>query len=373
METDFSLLIPHIRNLSQKFDNTTLILSNHWVLVDEINSKKILHIFRNNNELIISEGGRVDIASWRYLGKNTLIIEKNKEKTLYKHGFFDSNIIAIKNRDDQNYLFFVNEEKFDQGLNSKVKILKYFHNKYFINKISKKVTRRKTKSLSNSKNKGFYNYNYKYKYNYNYNALEKINNKIFVHKNLQKLNNLYGLGFYIFVLASFLPSLFFIIHFKTEVNIFLLGFLMILVLSLKKIIEHGNLLFSFLTNLLISYTILKLLNYKSETLIDGYIIGLNLGLILLLNYIFIKFFKSEVKFLLFNVLITFIVSVLALVIKDQALFYVNLCILIPSVCFLFYNKLNKKHQILITQSGQLAIGFFLISSGFYLLKLFLNI
>ena len=81
METDFSLLIPHIRNLSQKFDNTTLILSNHWVLVDEINSKKILHIFRNNNELIISEGGRVDIASWRYLGKNTLIIEKNKEKS----------------------------------------------------------------------------------------------------------------------------------------------------------------------------------------------------------------------------------------------------------------------------------------------------
>ena len=143
--------------------------------------------------------------------------------------------------------------------------------------------------------------------------------------------------------------------------------------SLKKIIGNGNLLFSFLTNLLISYTILKLLNYKSETLIDGYIIGLNLGLILLLNYIFIKFFKCEVKFLLFNVLITFIVSFLALVIKDQALFYVNLCILIPSVCFLFYNKLNKKHQILITQSGQLAICFFLISSGFYLLKLFLNI
>ena len=128
----------------------------------------------------------------------------------------------------------MNEEKFDQGLNSENEILKYLHNKYLINNTHNKITRRKRKSLSNTKNSGFYNYNFRYKYNYNYNALDKINNKIVVRKNLKKLNSLEGLGFYIFVLASFLPIAFFIIYFKTEVNIFLLGFLIILVLSLKK-------------------------------------------------------------------------------------------------------------------------------------------
>ena len=198
---------------------------------------------------------------------------------------------------------------------------------------------------------------------------------LFSKKNLKKLNSLEGLGFYIFVLASFLPIAFFIIYFKTEVNIFLLGFLIILVLSLKKIIENGNLLFYFLTNLLISYTIVKFLNFKSETLFDFYIIGLNLGLILLLDNIFIKYIKSEQTFLLTNVIITFFICVLAVVIKEQVLFFVNLCVLIPSICFLFHKKLNKnkKHEILITQSGQLAIGFFLISSVIYLLKLFLYI
>ena len=169
METNLSVLIPRVRKLSQKFDNTSLILSHHWVLVDEINSKKKLYIFRKNKELLISEDGQVDIASWRYLGKNTLLVENNTVKNLYKHGFFDQNLIAIKIRDDENYSFFVNEEKFDHGLNSENKIAKYLYDKYLNNTIKKKVTRRKRKSYSNKKNSGYYNYNFNYNYDYNVN------------------------------------------------------------------------------------------------------------------------------------------------------------------------------------------------------------
>jgi hypothetical protein len=180
METNLSVLIPRVRKLSQKFDNTSLILSHHWVLVDEINSKKKLYIFRKNKELLISEDGQVDIASWRYLGKNTLLVENNTVKNLYKHGFFDQNLIAIKIRDDENYSFFVNEEKFDHGLNSENKIAKYLYDKYLNNTIKKKVTRRERKSYSNKKNSGYYNYNFNY--NYDYNVLDKINNKSAIRK-----------------------------------------------------------------------------------------------------------------------------------------------------------------------------------------------
>lgn len=180
METSLSELIPRVSKLSLKFDNTSLILSHHWVLIDEINSKKKLYIFRDNNELLISKDGKVEIASWRYLGKNTLLIEQEKVKNLYKHGFFDQNLIAIKIRDNENYSFFVNEEKFDLGLNSENKIGKYLYSKYLNNTIKKKVTRRKRKSISNKKNSGFYNYNFNY--NYEYNVLDKINNKSAIRK-----------------------------------------------------------------------------------------------------------------------------------------------------------------------------------------------
>ena len=180
METNLSVLIPRVRKLSQKFDNTSLILSHHWVLVDEINSKKKLYIFRKNKELLISEDGQVDIASWRYIGKNTLLVENNTVKNLYKHGFFDQNLIAIKIRDDENYSFFVDEEKFDHGLNSENKIAKYLYDKYLNNTIKKKVSRRKRKSYSNKKNSGYYNYNFNY--NYDYNVLDKINNKSAIRK-----------------------------------------------------------------------------------------------------------------------------------------------------------------------------------------------
>ena len=77
-----------------------------------------------------------------------------------------------------NYSFFVNEEKFNLGLNSENKIGKYLYSKYLNNTIKNKVTRRKRKSISNKKNSGFYNYNY----NYEYNVLDKINNKSAIRK-----------------------------------------------------------------------------------------------------------------------------------------------------------------------------------------------
>ena len=101
-------------------------------------------------------------------------------KNLYKHGFFDENLIAIKIQDEENYSFFVNEEKYDYGLNSENKIAKYLYKKYLNNTIKNKVTRRKRKSYSNRKNSGYYNYNFNY--NYEYNVLDKINNKSAIRK-----------------------------------------------------------------------------------------------------------------------------------------------------------------------------------------------
>jgi len=194
-----------------------------------------------------------------------------------------------------------------------------------------------------------------------------------LHKNSKKINDLYGLGFYIFILASFLPPLFFIKFFKIEVNILLVGFLIILIPILKKTIENNNSLLNILISLITSFSILKLLNFKAETIVDVSIIVFNLVLMLSLNYILTKLFTSEVKFLYFNLIITFLTCTLAIVIRDETLFFINLAVFTSSSCFVLHNKLNKKHKILITQSGQVVFGFFIISSVMYMLKSFLYI
>ena len=194
-----------------------------------------------------------------------------------------------------------------------------------------------------------------------------------LHKNSKRINDLYGLGFYIFMVASFFPPLFFIKFFKIDINMWMLGFIIILIPILKKTIDNKSLLLSLLVYLMISFTIIRLLNFKTETIVDISIIGFVFVLILLLNYLFTKLIISEVKLVFLNAIFTFSVCTLAIVIRDQTLFFINLAVFTSSSCYLLHNKLNKKHKILITQTGQVVIGFFFISSLMYMLKSFLYI
>ena len=191
------------------------------------------------------------------------------------------------------------------------------------------------------------------------------------HKNSKRINDLYGLGFYIFMVASFFPPLFFIKFFKIDINMWMLGFIIILIPILKKTIDNKSLLLSLLVYLMISFTIIRLLNFKTETIVDISIIGFVFVLILLLNYLFTKLIISEVKLVFLNAIFTFSVCTLAIVIRDQTLFFINLAVFTSSSCYLLHNKLNKKNKILITQTGQVVIGFFFISSLMYMLKSFL--
>ena len=151
------------------------------------------------------------------------------------------------------------------------------------------------------------------------------------------------------------------------------GFLIILILILKKTAQSSSLLFSLLLHLMVSYTIIRLLKFETETIVDFSTIGYILVLMLLLNYLLTKIYISEFKLLFLNAIFTFLVCTLAIVIRDETLFFINLSVFTASSCFLLHNKLNKKHKILITQSGQVVIGFFFISSLIYMLKSFLYI
>jgi hypothetical protein len=76
MRTFISDIIPRIQKFSQKLDNLTLLTNQHWVVIDDIDNTKNVYIFRHNNELLISQNGKVEKAKWEYLGNNSLLIDR---------------------------------------------------------------------------------------------------------------------------------------------------------------------------------------------------------------------------------------------------------------------------------------------------------
>jgi hypothetical protein len=118
MKTFIADIIPKIQRYSKNLDNLTLLTNQHWVVIDEIRKSKNVYIFRNNKELLISQNGKVDKVKWEYLGHNSLLIENDENIYLFKLGFFDENILALKIDGKEEYAFLINENKFDGELNS---------------------------------------------------------------------------------------------------------------------------------------------------------------------------------------------------------------------------------------------------------------
>lgn len=134
MKTFIADIIPQIQHFSQKLDNLTMLTNQHWVSIDNILDSKTVFIFRNHNQLLISIDGVVEKASWEYLGNNSLIIDKLDNTYLFKHGFLDQNILALKVDSKNEYAIFINENKYDGDINSIQKVFDFLHQKYVINK-----------------------------------------------------------------------------------------------------------------------------------------------------------------------------------------------------------------------------------------------
>lgn len=130
MKTYISDLIPKIQRYSRKLDEITLLTNQHWVVINEIEKSKNVYIFRSNNDLLLSQNGKVEKAKWEYLGNNSLLIDKQNESYLFKHGFFDENVLALKIDGKNEYAFLINESKYDGELNSMERVIDFLAKTY---------------------------------------------------------------------------------------------------------------------------------------------------------------------------------------------------------------------------------------------------
>jgi hypothetical protein len=72
----------------------------------------------------------VEKAKWEYIGNKSLLIDKSNESYLFKHGFFDENILALKVDSSDEYAVFVNENNYNGDLNSIDKVFGFLRDKY---------------------------------------------------------------------------------------------------------------------------------------------------------------------------------------------------------------------------------------------------
>ena len=130
MQTFIADIIPKLQRFSQKLDDLSLLTNQHWVVLDELTKSKNVYIFRSNNELLISSNGEVEKGKWEYLGNNSLLIDQKGKSYLFKHGFFDENVMALKIDGKEEYAILVNENRYDGELNSVEKVTHFLSSTY---------------------------------------------------------------------------------------------------------------------------------------------------------------------------------------------------------------------------------------------------
>lgn len=133
MRTYVADIIPKIKKYSQKLDDLTKLTNQHWVVLNELENSKTVYIFRNNGELLIAIDGKVNKAKWEYLGSESILIDLQEDSYLFRHGFLDENILALKIDSKEEYAFLVNESRYQGELNSLNAVFDFLTGKYLDN------------------------------------------------------------------------------------------------------------------------------------------------------------------------------------------------------------------------------------------------
>jgi hypothetical protein len=130
MKTYVADFIPRFKKFSKELDNMTLLINQHWVMVDEITSTKTVYIFQRNNRLLLSQDGKVEKAEWEMIDPSNVLVTVGEESFMFKHGFLDDNVLALKLDGKGEYALFFNENKADIELNGLGSILGFLSDKY---------------------------------------------------------------------------------------------------------------------------------------------------------------------------------------------------------------------------------------------------
>ena len=133
MKTYITNIFERIKNYSKKLDDITLLTNKHWVVFNENSLNKIVYIFQRSGVLLISVDGKITKSKWEYIGENSLMIDIKNDSYLFKQGFIDNNLLALKIDGIQEYAILFDENKINANLSKLSYLEEFIQNYYLIN------------------------------------------------------------------------------------------------------------------------------------------------------------------------------------------------------------------------------------------------
>lgn len=105
-------LLGVISGYNNKLTNDSLLINQHWVLINEKDTSKIIYIFGEDKVLFVSKNGKITKGKWDLIGENSLYIEREDGVFLFRHRFLNEHILILKVDGDDNLFCFINESKY---------------------------------------------------------------------------------------------------------------------------------------------------------------------------------------------------------------------------------------------------------------------
>ncbi len=128
MKTYVLYSINKLKRLGENLDAKTILCNKSWLIFND-SGEKILYIFSENGEILLTVNGIVSQGKWKYISANKSIVISADNKSYMLHpSFLDQNIMALNLDGTESYMLMIDEHSV---LASKVKSLEDL-NKYFL-------------------------------------------------------------------------------------------------------------------------------------------------------------------------------------------------------------------------------------------------
>lgn len=109
--SDFILnILDKVQQYSHSIQKQSMYTNKPWVLIDnDLEVQKM--IFKNNNELILSKNGKVQVGYWELLvGTKSILIDRGSDKLLLNEVFLNDDLMILKlDGTKLNFFVFANE------------------------------------------------------------------------------------------------------------------------------------------------------------------------------------------------------------------------------------------------------------------------
>lgn len=123
-------LFPDLKPFDYNLHYEDFFLNKNWVLVNGINHKKAIYVFKDENTLSITENDTVTETSWCITIKNTFSIDTEDGLITVKAYFKDTDVLVLNHKNTDDFALYINEENYNEDLNNIEDVQKFLHEKY---------------------------------------------------------------------------------------------------------------------------------------------------------------------------------------------------------------------------------------------------